>query len=80
MDLSTRRVVYPEGDVREIEHDLAMRDLVDINGRPLPLPLPTHRLIAYRVFRKSTEIVRREEIVTYWLELIPAAELRAYTR
>ena len=80
MDLRTRRVVFPDGDVREIDGDLAVSDLVDINGNPIPLPLPTHRMIAYRVRRKSTDIVRREEIVTYHLELMPAEELRGYTR
>ncbi len=79
MELRTRRIVYPEGDVREIDHDLTIRDLVDINGSPLPMPLPTYRMVAYRVSRKSTDVVRREEIVTYYLELVPAAELREHT-
>jgi hypothetical protein len=80
VELRTRRIVYPEGDSREIEHDLSVNQLVDLNGVPLPLPLPTSRMIVYRVYRKSTNIVRREEIVTYALELVPAAELRDHTR
>ena len=79
MELRTRLIAYPEGDSLEIEHDLRVNQLVDLNGIPLPLPLPTSRMIAYRVFRKSTEIVRKEEIVTYYLELVPAATLRQYT-
>ena len=80
MELRTWRIVYPEGDVREIDHDLSMRDVVDINGNALRLPIPTARTIAYRVYRKSTDTVRREEIVTYFLELLSVDELRQYTR
>jgi hypothetical protein len=36
-------------------------------------------MIAYRVFRKSTQVVRKEEMVSYYLELVSAAELRALT-
>ena len=79
MELLTRLVVYPEGDTAEIGHDLAVNQLVDVNGLPLRLPLPTSRMIAYRVFRKSTQVVRREEIVSYHLELVPEAELRGFT-
>jgi len=77
--LRSCRIVYPEGDVIEIEHDLSINQLVDLNGMPLPLPLPTARMIAYRVFRKSTQVVRKEEMVSYYLELVSAAELRAFT-
>lgn len=79
MELVTRLVVYPEGDTAEIGHDLVVNQLVDLNGLPLRLPLPTSRMIAYRVFRKSTRIVRREEIVSYYLELVSEAELRSFT-
>jgi len=72
-------VVYPDGDTSEIEHDLSVNQLVDLNGAPLRLPLPTSRMIAYRVFRKSTRIVRKEEIVSYSLELVSEAELRGFT-
>lgn len=79
MELRSRLVVYPEGDTLEIEHDLSINQLVDLNGLPLRLPLPTSRMIAYRVFRKSTQVVRKEEIVSYHLELVSAAELRGFT-
>jgi len=80
VSLRSCRIVYPEGDELEIGHDLGINQLVDLNGSPLRLPLPTSRMIAYRVYRKSTQIVRREEIVSYYLELVSARELEQYTR
>ncbi len=75
MDLLTRRIVFPEGDTQEIPHDLRINQLVDLNGYPLPLPLTDTRIIAYRVFRKSTAAERHEETVSYYLELVPVREL-----
>ena len=72
----TITIVYPEGDSREIEHDLRVNQLVDLNGNPLPLPLPTPRMIVYRVWKVSTETTRRhEENVFYHLELVTRPEL-----
>jgi hypothetical protein len=69
------QVVYPEGDVQEIPHRLRLNQLVDLNGHPLPLPLPTTRMIVFRVYRMSTETGRGEEIVSYHLELMRRDEL-----
>ena len=79
MDLLTRRIVFPEGDFQEIPHDLRVNQLVDLNGYPLPLPLTDTRIIAYRVFRKSTSVERHEETVSYHVELVPVWELRGLT-
>jgi len=72
----TITIVYPEGDSREIEHDLRVNQLVDLNGNPLPLPLPSARMIVYRVWKVSTQTTRRhEENVFYHLELVTRPEL-----
>jgi len=72
----TITIVYPEGDQREIEHDLRVSQLVDLNGNPLPLPLPTSKMIVYRVWKVSTETTHRhEENVYYHLELVTRPEL-----
>ena len=76
MTLYSRRLVYPEGDTQEIQHRLTIGQLVDLNGRPLPLPLPTERMIVYRVGRITTETPRGEEITSYHLELMRVDELR----
>ncbi len=68
MHLTTRWIVYPEGDSREIEHTLSINQLVDINGFPLAPPLPTTRMIVYRVFRIATESLKGEDIIRYYLE------------
>ncbi|MQY76564.1 MAG: hypothetical protein GH155_02950 [Spirochaeta sp.] len=76
MRLYSKRIIYPEGDDQEINHPLSINQLVDINGIPLQLPLRTTRIIAYRVYRISTESNIGEEITSYHLELIWEQELR----
>jgi len=70
---------YPEGDGREIEHELKVNQLVDLNGKPLPLPLPTSRMIVYRVWKISTRQERYTEEITYHLELVTQPELESIT-
>lgn len=78
--LRTRLVQYPEGDQREIEHALAVNQMVDLNGVPIRLPLATAKTIVYRVWKVTTAEERRAEEVTYHLELVTRPELEAYTR
>jgi hypothetical protein len=75
MQLTTRRIVYPEGDTQEISHILRINQLVDLNGVPLAPPLPTTRMIVYRVYRMRTESTRGEDIIDYHLELVTRPEL-----
>ena len=75
MRLTTREIVFPEGDRQEIPHALAVNQLVDLNGFPLPLPLATARQIAYRVHGLRTSSDRNGEIVSYYLELVGRPEL-----
>jgi hypothetical protein len=69
------QVVYPEGDAQEIRHRLRINQLVDLNGNPLPEPLPTALMIVYRVFRMSTDESIGEETVSYHLMLVRRDEL-----
>ncbi len=72
----TVSILYPEGDSREIEHELRVNQLVDLNGNPLRVPLPSSRMIVYRVWKVSTETTsRHEENVCYHLELVTRPEL-----
>lgn len=73
--LRTLQIVYPEGDGREIEHELRVNELVDLNGNPLPLPLPTSRMIVYRVWKVTTQQERHTEEITFHLELVTRPEL-----
>jgi hypothetical protein len=70
-----KTIVFPDGDSQEIPHRLNINDIVDINGRPLRLPLPTVRMIAYRVYRISTKHTRNEEILEYHLDLLMRNEM-----
>jgi hypothetical protein len=73
-------IVFPEGDVQEIPGRLSINDLVDINGRPLSLPLPTWRLIAFRVARIKVSENRGGNETLHFLELMGAEELRPYVQ
>ncbi|MBN1698367.1 MAG: hypothetical protein JW881_12705 [Spirochaetales bacterium] len=75
----SRRLLYPEGDFQEINHRLKVNQLVDLNGIPLKIPLPTAKMIVYRVFRISTELTRNEEFTNYHLEQLNRNELEEYT-
>ena len=78
MTLTTYRILYPEGDIREIDHQLRINQLVDLNGVPFQLPLSTSRTIAYRVYKISTQSRTGEEITSYYLEKVSRCELRGY--
>ncbi len=75
----TAIIEYPEGDTREIEHDLRVNQLVDLNGFPLQLPLPSARMIVYRVWKVSTRAERYTEEIVYHLELVTRPELEGAT-
>ena len=79
MILSSNIIIYPEGDTREIDHTLQINQIVDINGFPLRVPLPTNRMIAFRVYKISRTETRNETIKNFHLEALSAAELLEYT-
>lgn len=74
----TRQLVYPEGDTQEVQWRLQFGQIVDVSGRPLDLPLPTVRMIAFRVRRISTEETRNEDITSYYLEQLFPDDLATY--
>jgi hypothetical protein len=75
MQRVSRLIVYPEGDSQEIEHALRINQLVDLNGFPLALPLPSPKCIAYRVYRICTQVRTGEDTVCYHLEQLRRGEL-----
>ncbi len=79
MTIYTRQIVYPEGDTQEIDHELRVNQIVDLNGITLPLPLPTVRMIAYRVYKVSTRENIGESITLYYLELLTRDQMIEYT-
>jgi len=77
--LFSRYLVYPDGDRQEISHTLHINEVVDLNGIPLSLPLPTAKILAYRVRKISTREEIGEEITFYHLELLHRDDLIEYT-
>jgi hypothetical protein len=77
---TTHLLIYPEGDTQEIEWSLSFNQIVDVSGRPLRLPLPTARMLAYRVFRVDTQDSRNEHAIRYSLEQLLPDDLAAYSQ
>jgi hypothetical protein len=73
-------IVFPEGDVQEIPGRLTINEVVDINGRPLDIPLPTNRMIAFRISRIRVSENRGGNETFHFLELLSAEELNAYAQ
>ncbi|MDR1412252.1 MAG: hypothetical protein LBI91_08595 [Spirochaetaceae bacterium] len=73
-------VVFPEGDTQEIPEKLPLNSIVDINGRRLSLPLPTSRMIAFRVYRIKVNENRGGNETLHYLELLDAGELGPLAR
>jgi hypothetical protein len=73
-------IVFPEGDVQEIPGRLSINMLVDINGSELSLPLPTNRMIAFRVARMKVAENRGGNETYHFLELMSAEELLPYVK
>ncbi len=75
MTIRTYLLVYPDGDTQEAATELTINQLVDLNGRPLVPPLPTVKMIVYRVYKITRSETRGEEIIRYHLELVRRDEM-----
>jgi hypothetical protein len=73
-------IVFPEGDTQEISSRLPLNAVVDINGQILDLPLPTNRMIAFRVYRIKVNENRGGSETLHYLELLSAEELLSYAQ
>jgi hypothetical protein len=73
-------IVFPEGDVQEIPGRLTVNALVDINGRKLELPLPTSKMIVFRVERIRVREGRGGSETLHFLEQLSADELLPYVQ
>ena len=71
-------IVYPEGDTQEIRGRLMLNQMVDLNGNPLDLPLPTNRMIVFRVAKISTNEYKGGAETYHFLEQVSARELSEY--
>jgi hypothetical protein len=72
-------IVFPEGDAQEIDRRLPINDIVDINGNHIPLPLPTNKMIAFRVAKIKTDENKGGNETYHFLELLSAQELLEFT-
>ena len=68
-------IVFPEGDTQEVQGRIRINTLVDVNGNPLPLPLPTNRMVVFRVARVQQKESKGLSETYHYLELMSANEL-----
>ena len=73
-------IVFPEGDVQEIQGRLSLNILVDMNGSELGLPLPTNRMIVFRVARIKVNENKGGNETFHFLEQLSAEELIQYVK
>ncbi|MFO7731105.1 MAG: hypothetical protein R6V86_10095 [Spirochaetia bacterium] len=75
MFIESNFLVYPEGETQEIDFKLQFNQIVDINGRPLSLPLASPKMIVYKVVKIQNREMRGETAHYYHLELVRGNEL-----
>jgi len=68
-------LVYQVGDTQEALSPLSINELVDLNGVPLQTPLPTVKMIVYRVYKITKSETKGEEVTRYHLELVRRREM-----
>jgi len=71
-------VVYPDGDTQEIQGRLSLNQLVDVNGNPVDLPLPTNRMVVFQVAKVKTNDYKGGSETYHYLEQLSAEELLEY--
>jgi hypothetical protein len=79
MYISEYFIVFPEGDVQEISGRLPFNSLVDMNGNVLSLPLPTNKMIVFKVAGIKTDEKKGSSETYHYLDLLSADELLEYT-
>jgi len=78
MQINEYFIVFPEGDIQEIQGRLPFNSLVDMNGNVLYPPLPTNKMIVFKV--KGIKMNEKTGIseTYHFLELAGAEELKEY--
>jgi hypothetical protein len=79
MFISEYFLVFPEGDIQEIKGRLPFNSIVDMNGNVLAQPLPTNKMIAFRVAGIKTDEKKGSSETYHFLDLLSAEELLEYT-
>jgi len=80
MQINEFFLVFPEGDVQETRGRLPFNALVDMNGNVLSLPLPTNKMIVFKVAGIKTEERTGVSETYHFLDLMSAEELLEYTQ
>ena len=78
MQISEFYIVFPEGDVQEVQGRLPFNSLVDMNGNVLFPPLPTNKMIVFKVSGIKTEEKKGVSETFHFLNLLSAQELLEY--
>ena len=79
MLISEYYIVFPEGDIQEVQGRLPFNSIVDVNGNVLYPPLPTNKMVAFKVAAIKTEEKKGLNETYHFLDLMSAEELLEYT-
>lgn len=71
---------YPDGGTQRATAPIRYGALLDVNGNELSLPLSSSKILAYRVWKATTEETRNETIRHYHLEQVYPSELEDWVR
>jgi len=80
MQINEFFIVFPEGDVQEVPARLPFNTLVDMNGNLLNLPLPTNKMIVFKVAGIKTEERKGVSETYHFLDMLSAEELIEYVK
>jgi len=78
MQINEFFMVFPEGEVQEVQRRLPFNSLVDMNGNVLHPPLPTNKMIVYKVAGIKTDERTGVSETYHFLDLLSADELLEY--
>jgi len=78
MQINEFFIVFPEGDIQEIQGRLPFNSLVDMNGNVLTPPLPTNKMIAFKVKGIKTDERTGVCEIYHFLDLVSVDELEEY--
>ena len=78
MQINEYFIVFPEGDIQEIQRRLPFNSLVDMNGNVLCPPLQTNKMIVFKVKGIKTDERTGVSETYHFLDLLSTEELKEY--
>ena len=78
MQINEFFIIFPEGDVQEVQGRLPFNSLVDMNGNVLNPPLPTNKMLVFKVSGIKSKQETGVNETYHFLKMLSAQELLEY--